>query len=128
MPLWIQIGNRNQYKLLDFFFNRYSWGFRTSLYFFLCSICESGQTITLSRNLFRLDFYHRNTSALSVSHHKRKLEAGVASCSSSYSVFKFCLLLFGNERINGCLLKTFSISFVLAYLLKGKNCPALSVH
>lgn len=34
-------------------------------------VIESGQTITFSRCLFMLDFYHGNSSALSVSNHKK---------------------------------------------------------
>lgn len=103
--------------------------FHLGIYFFVSYVTEIGQTITFFRNLFRLDFCHRNTSALSVSHHKRKLEAlslEVMSCTRS-SVFTFCLFIFGNERTNGCLLKIFSVISILAYLLKDKNCPTQSV-
>lgn len=101
--LCIQIGNIETNANYHIFFTPIhgTLGHVSFGYFFVPYVIESGQTIIFSRNLFRFDFYHRNTSALSVSHHKRKLEVEVTSCTSS-SIFTFCLFLFGKERINGC--------------------------
>lgn len=85
-----------------FFLNVYSHGAFELLknfpfgYLFVLLVVENGQTITFSRCLFMLDFYHRNSSALSVSYHKKACES---ECKSKPFLESFQVQQYGGTVI-----------------------------